>query len=235
MKELEQAIDDLVTTGFGVVVDFLPASVLAVLEDECNAILSTINKSPTIATDEFGCVIEPIRKESRRDGADLSSVDDYVKERVRNCTSLKSGLSREIATWIFNDPKLQHLRQTIFGAESFLYNEQYIVKPPNSTESTFAWHRDSDRARSEDAFVSFWIPLTDVSSGNGTLCFKEYESEVVREVSTTAGSLVMLSHDVSHKSLPNLSNNWRCAYMVQFSQVPILDANDNNVAYAIPC
>lgn len=43
------------------------------------------------------------------------------------------------------------------------FNEQYLVKPPHSSEATFPWHRDRDMLPGEvPPYVSAWIALDDV-------------------------------------------------------------------------
>ncbi|KAK3277671.1 hypothetical protein CYMTET_14332 [Cymbomonas tetramitiformis] len=82
-------------------------------------------------------------------------------------------------------------------SELFLFNEQYIVKPPKGGDH-FAWHRDADRhlrcantdrdffeesmepdegftfagppPRTRTPYVSTWAPLDSTSLQNGTLC-----------------------------------------------------------------
>lgn len=53
-----------------------------------------------------------------------------------------------------------------------LFNENYIVKPPNSTD-IFSWHIDGDKQLSccfqdDILYYSVWCPLEDVNSNNGT-------------------------------------------------------------------
>ena len=71
----------------------------------------------------------------------------------------------------------------IFGpsASIFLLNENYIVKPPLSgRQSIFPWHADSDydSQYKNIPYVSCWIALDDISSENGCLFVKKYETAV---------------------------------------------------------
>lgn len=60
----------------------------------------------------------------------------------------------------------------------YLFNEQYIVKPPKTPNSWFAWHQDMQEqmtmmefssAQPLPKYVSVWIPLDDISEKNGPL------------------------------------------------------------------
>jgi ectoine hydroxylase-related dioxygenase (phytanoyl-CoA dioxygenase family) len=51
-----------------------------------------------------------------------------------------------------------------------------------------------------------------------------------------AGDVVVLAHDVWHKSEANLTNMPRRAFLVQFSQLPVLskDGHHHPLALALP-
>ncbi|GFR51196.1 hypothetical protein Agub_g13543 [Astrephomene gubernaculifera] len=57
----------------------------------------------------------------------------------------------------------------------YLFNEQFIVKPPrSSSRSAFAWHRDSDWCRGHpqydySPYISVWTALDDMDEENGAL------------------------------------------------------------------
>ncbi|KAG2430346.1 hypothetical protein HYH02_013710 [Chlamydomonas schloesseri] len=61
------------------------------------------------------------------------------------------------------------------AAGPYLFNEQFIIKPPRSTaRSAFGWHRDSDWCRGRPEFqyspyISVWTALDDMEAGNGAL------------------------------------------------------------------
>ena len=57
------------------------------------------------------------------------------------------------------------------GTVLYLVNEHYVIKPPRSNVS-FSWHTDAGEqftGRHPPPYVSVWLPLDDVSQGNGTL------------------------------------------------------------------
>jgi len=132
----------------------------------------------------------------------------------------------------------------IFGDKYYLYNEQFIVKPPE-TESKgltrFPLHRDSDPADCDSAYTSLWIALDDMTSSNGALHAlsygnqKEGKRDDLENLFIKAGDIVLLAHDMWHGSNPNTSRDVRRAYMMQFSQMPMIDSSTGkNVALAVP-
>jgi len=146
--------------------------------------------------------------------------------------------------------KLRQTAATLLGTRPWLFNEQYIVKPPRSPLSAFAWHRDSDWVRDEDGveyhpYVSVWCALDDTATGNGTLSILPFGSEGAGgsptaegglraiELCLSAGDAVAMSDRVWHSSGPNLSRFSRAAWMPQFSAGPI-SRRGAPVALAIP-
>jgi ectoine hydroxylase-related dioxygenase (phytanoyl-CoA dioxygenase family) len=64
-------------------------------------------------------------------------------------------------------------RLLIKKGELYLFNEHYVVKPPQSN-ITFRWHRDADEQLQfcydqNIEYYSLWCPLDDVDEYNGTL------------------------------------------------------------------
>lgn len=96
-------------------------------------------------------------------GEDIGQDDDErmsiaKKNSVSNvlCTTLPTALSKLLSV-----------------DELFLFNEHYVVKPPDSN-ITFRWHRDADEQLQfcydqNIEYYSLWCPLDDVDSRNGTL------------------------------------------------------------------
>ena len=113
-----------------------------------------------------------------------------------------------------------------------LFNEQFIVKPPES-RSAFAWHRDDDNCREASAsapYMSVWIALDDADAKAGCLWVasithgharkrkRDCEGDDGTPLAVRPGDAVLLRNDVVHRSGPNTSRLWRRAWMPQFSR-----------------
>lgn len=132
----------------------------------------------------------------------------------------------------------------------FLFNEHYVVKEASSMVE-FRWHRDEDEQLAalvgdkKPLYWSVWIPLDDVNAHNGTIYFPDntqiikasqngkmpLERVVATEalVSTEgepvivkAGSIVIFSSQVWHRSSINQSSEPRRVYYAQYSSEIIL-------------
>ena len=202
------------------------------------------NRSPAMCckdlVETFGCVLEPVAtplSESARRQASTSTAAYYSMRRHYSRYSL-DGRTLPAIYCVLKSVKVRQILHRILGDFYFLYNEQYIGKPSKAYPGTaFDWHRDSDRAGTVDAFISLWFALTDVNESNGSLVFRPHSSNLdctVERISAIAGSLVIISHNVEHCSTPNHSMDMRVAYMVQFSQRPMVDDSNELVAFAVP-
>ena len=121
----------------------------------------------------------------------------------------------------------------------YLFNDQYIVKPPHVDGVAFSWHRDGQYETWKTPeksvalpYLSAWVALDDVSEENGTLRFKKNEKErfgpdfdvaSIRDedddiiATMNAGSIVFFMSDVLHASGKNMSDETRRAWMPQYS------------------
>jgi ectoine hydroxylase-related dioxygenase (phytanoyl-CoA dioxygenase family) len=121
----------------------------------------------------------------------------------------------------------------------YVFNDQYIVKPPHMSGVEFPWHRDGqyEMWKTPDQsvplpYLSAWVALDDVSEENGALRFKKNEQESfgpdidvasIRDeddddiATMNAGSVVFFMSDVLHASGKNMSEETRRAWMPQYS------------------
>ncbi|GIM08772.1 hypothetical protein Vretimale_12773 [Volvox reticuliferus] len=143
------------------------------------------------------------------------------------------------------------------GEGPYLFNEQFIVKPPRSSAAAaFGWHRDSDWCRDRQEYeyspyVSVWTALDDMTADNGALTVLP-GSHVASDANwcgdgwskgrqpdeylfVPAGTVVVFLDTLLHASGPNRSQHMRRAWMAQFSALPILRRIDQQpVALAVP-
>lgn len=98
--------------------------------------------------------------------------EKYFIKRWRNKTAISKKDKEIIATTLCATlpTALNHI---LHADQLYLFNEHYVVKPPNS-DITFRWHRDADEQLQfchdqNLEYHSLWCPLDDVNAANGTL------------------------------------------------------------------
>lgn len=69
-----------------------------------------------------------------------------------------------------------NIKSTSDAPAVWLFNEQYVVKPPRSAEAEFGWHTDRDEqlalyssAAARTPYLACWCALDDMREENGTL------------------------------------------------------------------
>jgi len=135
------------------------------------------------------------------------------------------------------EPVFQDLVHDLIGPNVRLYWDQAVYKKPG-TNADFPWHQDNGYTYIEpQQYLTCWVALTDVTETNGcpwvvpglhrrgTLrhwmtdlgwrCLDHPESAVPTPAS--AGSIVVFSSLTPHRTGPNVTNDVRKAYIVQFA------------------
>ncbi|MDP4190237.1 MAG: phytanoyl-CoA dioxygenase family protein [Bacteroidota bacterium] len=156
---------------------------------------------------------------------------------------------RQLGEFIFSGLMAEICKATI-GENAMLFWEQFVVKGTEKAGSEFGWHQDSGYVDyKHKPYVNAWIPLDDVDEENGTIYLLPYSVAGTREkvehkplpnsndrvgyfgnepgiaAICKAGSIVVFSSTVFHRSGPNLTNKMRRAYAIQYSPEPILEAD----------
>jgi ectoine hydroxylase-related dioxygenase (phytanoyl-CoA dioxygenase family) len=164
----------------------------------------------------------------------------------------------QLGEFIFSDRMAEICRATI-GDEAYLFWEQFVVKGTDQAGAAFDWHQDSGYVDGpHKPYVNAWVPLDDVSEENGTLYLLSYEKAGTREkvehrevegkkdrvgyfgddpgeaVVCPAGSVVVFSSTVFHRSGANSTPNMRRAYAVQYSPEPVLEPDGSLKGLAEP-
>ena len=118
------------------------------MQKECNQLL--IQKADKHGESTFvnstGCIIEPTN--TIPNGLYLGS--HYCEHRKR----LK--LNEMVSKYIIGENMKHILTKLTNSKQMFLLNEQYIVKPSNSDNTQFVWHRDCDYL-SQRKFIHFGL------------------------------------------------------------------------------
>lgn len=146
--------------------------------------------------------------------------------------------SAELAAFV-RHPGLMGICRDLVGPDVNLYWDQAVYKKPEKPRR-FPWHQDNGYAFVEpQQYLTCWIPLTDATERNGcpqvapgvhragTLlhryveplgfeCFSEPPGEV-RVAEAPIGSVVVFSSLTPHLTGPNLTDDVRKAYIVQYA------------------
>ena len=134
-------------------------------------------------------------------------------------------------------PTLTSLAKDLLGAAVRLYWDQAVYKKPGNPEE-FPWHQDNGYTYIEpQQYLTCWIPLVDATLENGcpwvvpglhrtgTLahrlsalglqCFENHPEAVAAPVA--AGDVLVFSSLTPHRTGPNLSDEVRKAYILQYA------------------
>ncbi|ACY16554.1 phytanoyl-CoA dioxygenase family protein [Haliangium ochraceum] len=151
-------------------------------------------------------------------------------------------------------PLMVALCRLALGRDAYLFLEQFVVKGAGDG-AALPWHQDAGYLPfSSPPYITVWIPLDDVDQDNGTLALLPYGRAGTRErvdhrldpatgerigydgddpgelVCAPAGSVVLMSSTLLHRSGPNRSARPRRAFLAQYSAAPIL-APDGSVRH----
>ena len=144
------------------------------------------------------------------------------------------------------------------GGDALLFWDQYVVKGTDK-DSSFSWHQDSGYVHLDcPMYLTCWVPLDDVAIENGTVYLLPYSQVGIRSVVkhivdprtndkvgyfgrepgvpaiVPAGSIVVFSSYVFHRSGPNLTGNLRRVYLPQYSSEVIRKPDGTQWGQAVP-
>ena len=155
----------------------------------------------------------------------------------------------ELRSFLFSDTTAQICEATL-GKDAYLFWEQYVIKA-GDPDTSFAWHQDSGYVHEDhDPYVTIWIALDDVTLENGPVYLLPYSRSGVKSyvkhitdpatndrvcyfgsdpglpMTAPAGSIVVFSSVVMHRSGPNMTDRNRRVYIAQYSKEIINAKND---------
>ena len=175
-------------------------------------------------TDAFLRTLEDQRLSIAESGAILFGIHPCLRSEM-----IKQFISQQPFTDICHD---------LIGPDVRLYWDQLVYKQTEKPRR-FPWHQDNGYGFVEpQQYLTCWIPLVDVHVGNGcpwivpkvhrngTLshkyveplgyeCFNDHPDAI--PVEAEAGSIVIFSSLTPHKTGPNVSEEIRKAYIVQYA------------------
>ena len=175
-------------------------------------------------TDAFLRTLEDERLSIAESGAILFGIHPCLRSEM-----VKQFISQQPFTDICHD---------LIGPDVRLYWDQLVYKQTEKPRR-FPWHQDNGYGFVEpQQYLTCWIPLVDVHVGNGcpwivpkvhrkgTLshkyveplgyeCFNDHPDAI--PVEAEAGSIVIFSSLTPHKTGPNVSEETRKAYIIQYA------------------
>ena len=157
----------------------------------------------------------------------------------------------ELRQFLFSDTMAQICEATL-GDDAYLFWEQYVIKA-GDPDTAFAWHQDSGYVHEDhEPYLTCWIALDDISEENGAVYLLPYSRSGIKSyikhipdplvndkvcyfgsdpgipMTAPAGSIVVFSSVVIHRSGPNFTNRMRRAYIAQYSKEVITTKGANN-------
>ncbi|WP_433157470.1 phytanoyl-CoA dioxygenase family protein [Kribbella sp. CA-247076] len=159
----------------------------------------------------------------------------------------------ELRQFLFSDTMAEICRATL-GDQAYLFWEQYVIKA-GDPNTAFAWHQDSGYVHEDhEPYLTCWIALDDVTEENGSVYLLPYSRSGIRSyikhlrdpelndmvcyfgsdpgipMTAAAGSIVVFSSVVIHRSGPNLTDRNRRVYIAQYSK-EVIPSKDGTTAH----
>lgn len=231
-KQKQQFKDE----GYFILENCVPAEHLEMLRDNCQDFISAIDAD----MDAKG--VDRIGINAR--GKRYFAAYCYQKKPV-------------MGQFVFSDLMAEVCRATI-GDEAYLFWDQYVVKGVDK-DTSFAWHQDAGYVNHLcPMYLTCWVTLDDVTLENGTVFLLPYSEVGIRSVvqhikdSRTndmvgyfgknpgipaivpAGSIVVFSSYVFHRSGPNLTDKLRRIYLPQYSSTVIMELDGKPKGQSVP-
>jgi len=211
--------------GYTMLPRYLPADVLAAVQADCN------------------------REIARRDaemeakGIRVDGITHYKRRYFLHNSYVRNEAMRR---WVFS-PEMAAVARAALGDTAQLFLEQFVVKGCD-TGSKFGWHQDSGYVGyPHREYLTCWIALDDVSVANGTISVLPYsragaDPRLVKThihedgtndmigyhgddpgipVVVPAGTLVMFSSRLFHRSGPNTTTALRRGWLIQYTAEPM--------------
>lgn len=146
----------------------------------------------------------------------------------------------ELRQFLFSDTMAEICR-AVLGDEAYMFWEQYVIKA-GDPDTSFAWHQDSGYVHEDhEPYMTCWIALDDVTEANGSVYLLPYSRSGIKSyikhiadpvtndqvcyfgsdpglpMTAPAGSIVVFSSVVIHRSGANTTDKMRRVYLAQYS------------------
>ncbi|NET07268.1 MAG: phytanoyl-CoA dioxygenase family protein [Symploca sp. SIO2B6] len=139
-----------------------------------------------------------------------------------------------------SQPRLVDLLKQVIGPDFWIRWDQAVAKGPGAV--TFPWHQDNAYSGLKDLHYQLWIALTKMTSENGGLWLvpgshksilphKKIDKHAVYQgtpenpvfVEAKPGDVVLFSSLTLHSTTPNVSQDARWAYVVEYMSLDHFD------------
>lgn len=139
-----------------------------------------------------------------------------------------------------SQPKIIDFLKQFAGPDIWVRWDQAVEKKPGA--GTFPWHQDNQYSQLKDQHFQFWISLTTMTADNGGLWVVpgshkgmlkydvddnhiSYNGDVSKAefISAEPGDIVLFSSFLLHSTTPNITQNSRWAYVIEYMQMDKID------------
>ncbi|KAI9302967.1 hypothetical protein BJ944DRAFT_110485 [Cunninghamella echinulata] len=244
-------INEFETLGYTILLNALTEDEVELLHDEADMLINLLLAEEFDLLIDLGGIIEPLHCGILDP---IPSTEPQYQYKLDKATYIerRDQLTPSVAQLLINTIgsfARSLLYKTLDNRPDnsvYLLNEQYIIKPPNTKDtSIFEWHRDSDYyediSLKNEKTIACWIALDPVNEENGTLHIKDINNSHQHGDSASliveipAGSIVFMSSHLLHKSTGNASSKFRRVFMPQYSKRPLFNLKTfKPVALAVP-
>ncbi|HEY0562085.1 MAG TPA: phytanoyl-CoA dioxygenase family protein [Methylophilus sp.] len=137
-------------------------------------------------------------------------------------------------------PKVVDLLSQLMGPDIWVRWDQAVEKGPGAV--TFPWHQDNSYSKLKDPHYQLWISLTKMTKENGGIwilpgshqkilphtlegCHQAYKGNTdgAEFISAEIGDIVLFSSLTLHATTPNITNESRWAYVVEYMKMDHID------------
>jgi hypothetical protein len=139
-----------------------------------------------------------------------------------------------------SQPKVVNLISQFIGPDFWVRWDQAVEKGPGA--GTFPWHTDNSYSRLKDPHCQFWISLTKMTKDNGGIwmipgSYKKHHEHKKEGCHTVAvcddsnaefisaeiGDVVIFNSFTLHSTTPNITQESRWAYVVEYMNIKHID------------
>lgn len=224
--------------GYAILPRYMPPEVLAAVRRDCDA--------------------EIARRDAEMEAKGIR-VDGITHYKRRYFLANSYTRNAAVRNWVFGDEMAAVVRAAL-GGTAQLFLEQFVVKGCDAG-TKFGWHQDSGYVGfPHREYLSCWIALDDMSEANGSISVLPYSragadprtiKPHVHEDGTNdmigyqgddpgivatipAGSLVMFSSRLFHRSGDNRTHALRRAWLIQYTVEPLYKPDGSLLILAEP-
>ena len=183
---------------------------------------------------EAATLIEDIKKSETIDGVSLLN---------KGSLTFYSGVyaqSKKLQAFV-SQPKVVDFLKQVIGPNFWVRWDQAVAKGPGA--ATFPWHQDNAYNGLKDGHYQLWIALTKTTTDNGGLWLvpgshkqqdlphKKVGNHMVYQgkvkdpvfIEANPGDIILFSSYLLHSTTPNITQDTRLAYVVEYMSLDHLD------------